>query len=117
MNTATMTMPVPFLIAMATPAGGGASWTQFIPFVLVLAIFYFVILQPMKKKQQKVDEFRKALKAGDLVITTGGIYGQVVKIGTDSVRLQIADNVRIEVATAAIGGYQGKPAVVEPAEQ
>ena len=45
-----------------------------IPFVLVLGIFYFIILMPMKRKQQKVQDFLGALKVGDKVITTGGIH-------------------------------------------
>jgi preprotein translocase subunit YajC len=85
-----------------------------IPFVLVLGIFYFVILLPMKKKQAKVQEFLDALKVGDRIVTTGGIYGQVTKLSEQSIQLQIADKVRIEVAKAAIGGYQGQEPVVTP---
>lgn len=101
------------VFAMAAPPDGGGGLLQFISFVLVIAIFYFVILMPMQKKQRKVQEFQQALKAGDRVITTGGIYGQVSKVNEDSVQLQIATNVKIEIARAAIGGYQGQPAVVE----
>ena len=77
---------------------GGSPWLQLVPFALVLAIFYFIILLPMKRKQQKVQEFLDALKVGDRVITTGGIYGQITKLGDQIVQLQIADKVRIEVA-------------------
>ena len=52
---------------------------QFVPFVLVLAIFYFVILLPMKRRQKKVQQFLDALKVGDRVITTGGIYGTITQ--------------------------------------
>jgi preprotein translocase subunit YajC len=104
---------VALLLAMATPPEGGSSWLQFVPFVLVLGIFYFIILLPMRKKQQKVDAFLEALKVGDRVITTGGIYGQVTRLGELSVQLQIADKIRIEVAKASIGGYQGQAPVVE----
>jgi preprotein translocase subunit YajC len=100
----------------APPQGGGSIWLQFIPFALVLGIFYFIILLPMKRKQQKVQAFLDSLKTGDRVITTGGIYGQVTKITDQTVQLQIADKIRIEVAKAAIGGYQGQPAVVEAHE-
>ena len=79
---------------------------------LVLAIFYFIILLPAKRKQQKVQQFLDSLKVGDRVITTGGIYGQVTRLGEQSVQLQIADKIRIEVARASIGGYQGQPPVV-----
>jgi len=105
------------VLAMAAPPEGGSAWLQFVPFVLVLAIFYFIILLPMKRKQQKVQEFINNLKVGDRVITTGGIYGQITKLGEESVHLQIADKLRIEVAKAAIGGYQGQPPVVEAGSQ
>src|SRR2546429_105496 len=102
----------PFL-ALGTSPEGGSPWVQLIPFALVLGIFYVIILQPMRRKQRKVQQFLEALKVGDRVITTGGIYGQVTRLGEQSVQLQIADKLRIEVAKAAIGGYQGQAPVVE----
>jgi preprotein translocase subunit YajC len=102
---------------MAAPPDGGSPWLQFVPFILVLGIFYFIILLPMRRKQQKVQQFLDGLKVGDRVITTGGLYGQVTRLGEDSIQLQIADKLRVEVAKAAIGGYQGKPPVVEPANE
>jgi preprotein translocase subunit YajC len=105
------------LFAMAASPDGTSPWLQFVPFVLVLAIFYFIILLPMRRKQQKVQTFLEGLKVGDRVITTGGIYGQVMKLGGDSIQLQIADKLRIEVAKASIGGYQGQAPVVEPSNE
>ena|ERR1051325_6696265 len=105
---------VGYVFALAATPEGGNPWLQLVPFALVLGIFYFIILLPMKKKQQKVDEFLKSLKVGDRVITTGGIHGQITRLGEISVQLQIADKVRVEVARAAIGGYQGQEPVVEP---
>ena len=110
-----MKFEIDSLFAMgAPPADGGSAWLQLVPFVLVLGIFYFIILLPMKRKQQKVQEFLKALKVGDRVITTGGIHGQITRLSELSVQLQVADKVRIEIAKAAIGGYQGQEPVVEP---
>jgi preprotein translocase subunit YajC len=105
------------VFALGAPPEGGAMWVQFIPFILVLAIFYFIILLPMKRKQQKVQQFLASLKVGDRVITTGGIYGQVTRLGEQSVQIQVADKIRIEVAKAAIGGFQGQAPVVEPSGQ
>jgi preprotein translocase subunit YajC len=105
------------MFAMGTPPEGGTAWVQFIPFVLVLAIFYFIILLPMRRKQKKAQQFLEALKVGDRVVTTGGIYGQVTRLGDQTIQLQVADKVRIEIAKAAIGGYQGQPPVVEPPNQ
>ena len=57
-----------------------------------------------------MQEFLSALKVGDRVITTGGIYGSITRTGEQSIQLQIANNVRIEVSRAAIVGYQGRRA-------
>jgi len=102
-----------FFVAMATPGdGNGSLLLQFAPFAIILGIFYFLILMPMKRRQKKVQEFQAALKVNDRVITTSGIYGQITKVSEKSVQVQIADKVRIEVAKAAIGGYQGQEPVV-----
>ena len=103
------------VFAMATqPQGGtGSVWVQFLPFALILGIFYFIILLPMKRRQKKVQVFRDALKVGDSVITTSGIYGSITKLSDRSVQLQVADKVRIEVSRAAVGGYQGQDSVVQ----
>jgi preprotein translocase subunit YajC len=93
-----------------------STWLTLVPYALILGIFYFVILLPMRKKQQKVEQFLSSLKSGDRVITTGGIYGQITKMNEQTVQLQIAEKIRIEVAKAAIGGYQGQPPVVERSE-
>jgi preprotein translocase subunit YajC len=79
---------------------------------LILGIFYFLILMPMKNRQKKVQSFQEALKVDDKVVTTGGIYGRITKVNDKSVQLEVADRVRIEVARAAIGGYQGQDPVV-----
>ncbi len=68
-----MTFVDPFLVALGSPPSGGAPspWLQLIPFILILGIFYFVMILPMRKRQQKVQEFQGALKVGDKVITSG----------------------------------------------
>jgi preprotein translocase subunit YajC len=102
------------LLAMAAPADGTAPiWVQLVPFAMILGIFYFVILLPMRRRQKKVQVFQDALKVGDRVITTSGIYGTVTKVNDTSVQLQIAEKVRIEVAKASVGGYQGQEPVVQ----
>ncbi|MDQ3169639.1 MAG: preprotein translocase subunit YajC [Acidobacteriota bacterium] len=92
---------------------GGSLLVQFLPFAMILAIFYLMVLMPMRKRQKKVQEFQAALKAGDRVVTTGGIYGQITKVTDQVVQLQIAPNVRIEIAKVAIGGMQGQDPVVD----
>ncbi len=86
---------------------------NFVPFAMVLAILYFLILLPMKKQRKKVQEFQTGLKVGDKVVTTGGIYGLITRVNDNSVQLQIADKVRIEIARASVGGYQGQEPIVQ----
>ena len=106
--------PIGFLLALASPPNQAVSpLIQLIPFALVLAIFYFVIFLPMKRRQKKVAEFLDALKVGDKVVTSGGLYGSIAKLGDQSVQLQIAPNVRVDVSRAAIVGYQGQAPVVD----
>ena len=102
----------PGFIARAAPAQGAPSvWVQLLPFVLVLGIFYFVILLPMKKKQQKVQAFLSGLKVDDKIVTSGGMYGTITRLGDQSVQLQIAERVRVEISRNAVVGYQGQEPV------
>jgi preprotein translocase subunit YajC len=103
------------VFAMGLIAEGGSPLLQVVPFVLIFAIFYFIILLPSKRKQQKVQEFLDNLKVTDKIITTSGIFGQVTRLDEQSVQIQIADKVQIKVSRAAIGGYQGQPPVVDTA--
>lgn len=91
---------------------GSGLLLQFLPFAMILAIFYLMVLMPMRKRQRKVQEFQASLKPGDRVVTTGGIHGQITKVTDNLVQLQIAQNVRIDIAKAAIGGLQGQDPVV-----
>ena len=92
--------------------GQPAGLLSFLPFAIILVIFYVLILMPMQRRQKKVQEFQESLKVGDRVVTTGGIYGQITRVNDKSVQLQIADKVRIEIARAAVGGYQGQDPIV-----
>ena len=101
------------LLALGASAGQVSPLIQLIPFALVLAIFYFVILLPTRNKQKKVEAFLAALKVGDKVVTSGGIFGSIAKVNEDAVQLQIAPNVRVDISRAAIVGYQGQAPVVD----
>jgi len=76
------------------------------PLLIFFAIFYFLLIRPTQRQRRQQQEMLKALKPGDKVITSGGIYGIVVGIRDDVVQLRIADQVRVEVARTAIAGPQ-----------
>lgn len=112
-----MTSIYPVLAMGTPPQGAPSAWVQLMPFVLVLGIFYFVILLPMKRKQQKVQAFLSALKVGDRIVTSGGIYGTITKVAEQSVQVQVANNVRLEIARNAVVGFQGQEPIAPDAGQ
>jgi len=102
------------VLAMGSPPGPGVNpYVQLIPIALVFAIFYFIILLPTKRKQKKLQEFLDEVKVGDRVVTSGGIYGSVTKVNGQTVQLQIADKVRVELSKNAIVGFQGQESLAD----
>ena len=86
------------LAAQGAPSG----WMQILPLLLIMVIFYVLLILPAQRRQKKMNEMLAALKAGDKVVTNGGIYGTIVGLDPEAVQLRIADQVRIKVARAAI---------------
>ena len=78
---------LPVVVAQGAPLTPPSLVSQLWPFAVMLLIFYFIVLMPMRKRQKKVQEFQASLKAGDRVITTGGIHGQVTRVTNDIVQL------------------------------
>jgi preprotein translocase subunit YajC len=105
------------VVALSAPADSSSALVQFLPFALALAIVYFVLLLPMKRKQKKVQQFLDSLKVGDRIVTTGGIYGTIQKIADRSVKVQVADKVNIEISKGAIAGLQGQEPVAPDTTQ
>ena len=84
--------------------GAQSPWTSLIPLVIMLGIFYFLLIAPMRKRQKQQDEMIANLKNGDHVVTAGGIYGTIVGIKDDRLTLRIADQVKIDVTKSSISG-------------
>jgi preprotein translocase subunit YajC len=79
---------------------------QFAPILIIGIIFYLLIFMPMRKRQKKVESMIAAIKNGDRVITSSGIYGVVAGVKDKTFILKIADQVKIEVAKNAVAGLQ-----------
>ncbi|MGA1112616.1 MAG: preprotein translocase subunit YajC [Candidatus Pelagibacter sp.] len=74
---------------------------QFIPLILIFVIFYFFLIRPQQKKVKEHKAMVESLKRGDKVITSGGITGVVERvIDNDTVEVQIAENVKVEIVKA-----------------
>jgi preprotein translocase subunit YajC len=96
----------PALLAQA-PAPSG--FALFLPLILIMVIFYFLMIMPAQRRQKKVAQMLKELKNGDKVITSGGIYGTIVGLEDDAVQLRIAEQVKVKISRSAIAGLQAEP--------
>ena len=81
-----------------------AAFANFAPIILMLLIFYFLLYRPQKNAQKQREAMLSSLKVGNRVITIGGIYGTIVSLTDEIVRLKVADNVEIEMARGSING-------------
>lgn len=81
-----------------------SAWTGLVPLVVMLGIFYFLLIAPMRKRQKQQDQMIADLETGDRVLTSGGIYGTIVGIKDDRLTVRIADQVKIEVAKSSVSG-------------
>jgi len=86
-------------LAYAQTGGGGAPspLVQFLPLVLVFAVFYFLLIRPQQQKAKAHREMVNNLKRNDEVVTAGGLYGRVVELNEKIVTLEVAPNVRVRV--------------------
>lgn len=83
-------------------------WLQFVPLVAIFFIFYFLVISPMRKKQVELEKMIDALKKGDKVVTSGGLYGEVVSVEKATLVLKISDSVKVKVLKTAVTGLQGE---------
>ncbi len=84
------------------------AFLQFVPIILVFAIFYFLLIAPMRKRQKALQTLVDNLKKGDRVITNGGLYGTVAGLEDNAVILKVADNVKVRIAKSAVAGLEGQ---------
>src|SRR5580765_3668583 len=85
-------------------SGGGGLGGMLIPLGLMFAIMYFLVIMPQQRQRKKMQAMLADLKAGDKIITSGGIYGTINGIDGDSVILKVSSEpqVKIRIARAAI---------------
>jgi preprotein translocase subunit YajC len=102
------------LLALAPPPGGeGSPFGSLILMGLIFAIFYFVLIMPMRTKQRKLEQLVQGLKSGDKVIINPGIYGQIVGVEDDAFLVRVDEKTRIKVLKSAVAGLQGAPSTTE----
>jgi preprotein translocase subunit YajC len=70
---------------------------SFLPIILIIAVFYFLMILPQKKQRKKIEAQRAAMKVGDKIITSGGVYGKLKEINDTNFVIEIADGVKIKI--------------------
>ena len=100
-------------VAWAQGMGGGTGsgaggLLSLVPFVLIFVIFYFLLIRPQQKKQKDQKALLDALKKGDKVVTSSGIWGTVTNLGKETVTLQIADNTKIKMQRENVARVRGE---------
>ena len=80
----------------------------FIPIFLIFGIFYFLLIRPQQKRIKEHNDMVKAIKKGDIAITSGGVMGKVIKVADDVVNLEIAKGVNIQVVRSTISNISDK---------
>jgi preprotein translocase subunit YajC len=96
--------------ALIFQAGGGA-YGMLVPLLLTFGIIYFLLLRPQQKRQQALQKMVSELKAGDRIITSGGIMATVTAVRERSLLVRTADKSILEVTRASVAGLQGEEEV------
>ena len=86
---------------------------QFIPFLFIFGIFYFLIIRPQKQREKEHKALLSRLAKNDEVVTSAGIHGTVVNVKDATVIIRVDDNAKIEVDKAAVAYVKTKPATNE----
>jgi preprotein translocase subunit YajC len=75
-----------------------------LPYIVVIAAFYFFLIRPQQKRDKATKTMRESIKEGDEVVSIGGIYGKVVNVKDDVLTIEVgADKVKLRIARWAIG--------------
>ena len=99
------------LHALAGPAGEGEPnpMASLVMMGLIFAVFYFVLILPMRRKQRKLEALVKDLKTGEKVVLNSGIFGTITGVEEEAFQIRIDDKTRIKVLKSAVAGLQPEP--------
>jgi len=112
---------LPLLMAASQAEGGGAASGRdlimsFLPFVAIIAIFYFLIIRPQSKKRKETEKMHAGLKKGDRIVTIGGLYGTIQSVKDTTVIIKADEGVKLEFLRSAISSIIAAAEVKEDKE-
>lgn len=88
--------------------GGAGGFTFLLPMILIFGVFYLLLIRPQQKKQKQLQETISQLKAGDKVVTTGGIVGVITAVRETSFLIRSAEKTILEIARTAVAGVDAE---------
>jgi preprotein translocase subunit YajC len=103
-----MTESLYILAQAAGPGAGPSSWLSLVPMLLILVVFYFLLVAPMRKRQRELQQQVEKMQKGDKVVTNGGLHGEIAGIEGPVVLLKIADQVKVKVSKSAIAQVEDR---------
>lgn len=90
------------LLAQEGGRGGGGGLTAFLPLLVLVGVFWFLIMRPQQRRQREHRELTSNVQQGDRIVAAGGIVGTVRRVDEDTISLQVADNVVIKVDRGSV---------------
>ncbi|MEK7990511.1 MAG: preprotein translocase subunit YajC [Thiotrichaceae bacterium] len=101
-----------FLITAAYAEGAtasqGAGFASFIPLVILVVVFYFLLIRPQQQRVKEHNNMVNALQKGDEIVTNGGLLGRIVDIGENFIQIQIAQNTEVKIQRQAVSSIMPK---------
>ena len=88
--------------------GGAGGFGFLLPMILIFGVFYLLLIRPQQKKQRQLQETISQLKAGDKVVTTGGIVGVITAVRDTSFLIRSAEKTILEIARSAVAGVDAE---------
>ena len=103
--------------AQSADSASGGAFFQFIPLILILGVFWFLIIRPQQKKQKEHQRMVDSLRKGDKIVTNGGIFGTIVKVGDDRLTLEISSKIQIQLERHQVARLDKKTGVNKDDDQ
>lgn len=94
-----------WILAAAAPAEaptGAGGLISFLPMIILLVVFWFLVFMPQRKQQKKRNEMLGGLKKGDKIVTIGGLHGEIIEMDDEDVKLRVADKVELKFSKSAV---------------
>lgn len=103
-----MTSLFPLLLAQEAAPSGGNPMGMFIPMILIMVMFYFILIRPQRRQQKALEQLRRDARVGDKIVTIGGVHGIISGMTERTVSVKIAEGLSVKFDRSAIATVSAK---------